>query len=86
MRKTAVVRKRAETTLEEELAAIDALPPYPTKSQTANALGLSTRTIERKIEDGELEVRHWSKRAVRVIRASVRAYVIRRREAESDDR
>lgn len=68
------------TGLERELAELDSLPLYLTREQTAHVLGVHVATVYRMVVRGDLEARHIG-RAVRIPRASVRAWVIRQTEA-----
>lgn len=68
-------RREEFVELRAELEALSELPPYLTKSHAAEVLGVSTRTIERKLANGELVSRRFGKRSVRIPRESIRAYV-----------
>jgi hypothetical protein len=58
-----------------DLAARVGLDPMLTIDELALLAHQSRRTIERRIADGTIEVKHYSARCVRIPRASAAAYL-----------
>lgn len=69
--------------LAEELAAVDALPPYLTRAEAWTFLRVSEATLDRALERGELTRRRLGGRTV-IPRAGIRAWVLREAGAGPD--
>ena len=65
----------------EELAAVDALPPYLTREEAWTLLRVSEATLDRALERGELARRRIGGKTL-IPRASIRAWVLRQVGAE----
>lgn len=65
--------------LVEELATVDALPPYLTREEAWTFLRISEATLDRALERGDLARRRIGDRGGRTVvpRASIRAWVLR---------
>jgi hypothetical protein len=70
--------------LREELAAIDALPPYLTYKETWTFLRICERSLYNAFDRGDLERRHIGGRAV-VPSASIRTLVLRQAGVDTDN-